>query len=318
MGLSYSPDSLFTLADLDRWDFDGTALAVLGHPVAHSLSPAMHNAALDHLRGAHPELEGWRYFKFEIDPRHLGVALPKFLQAGFRGLNLTVPHKVEAVRLLAQENLGEAASESATRMGAFNTLHNTGGRFEAHNTDGFGLSTALKEELGAITDRDVVLLGAGGAARAAAVQCLQEGCRSLWIGNRTKARLEELRTAIDSEEREKRLHLFGLSDAPPDDLPENPLLLNATSMGLKKNDPAPIDVGLFGPETKVFDMIYQPPRTAFLQQAEKRGLATANGRGMLLWQGVRALEIWTGLRLPEAAVERMRAPLREAFGSPGA
>ena len=158
---------------------------VIGHPIAHSLSPVMHNAALAELAKTNSRFAKWRYYKFDIATEDLQAALDLFYQKKFHGLNLTVPHKI-----LAMESIEIRPEQALLRdMGAANTLVHTDKGWSGHNTDGKGLSEALlKEPLKEnLKGANVILLGAGGAARAAAVQCLSPELKSLWIGNRTAA-----------------------------------------------------------------------------------------------------------------------------------
>lgn len=281
-----SADPTYTLADLDAWAFTGTALAVLGHPIKHSISPAMHNAALAGMAVRNPDYAAWRYFRFDIPPEKLPEALPRLHAAGFHGLNLTVPHKVLAFDLVAE------IDDSAKRIGAVNTLRRTPTGWRGFNTDGYGLAAALRADLGvSLTNTSVVLLGAGGAARAAAVECLQRLCAGLWIGNRTAATRQALLDALSFG----RIERHGFDPAhPPADLPENVIVINATSLGLKADDPAPIALHRLPPGAKVYDMIYNPPQTALLRDAAALGLPHANGLAMLVHQGAKSLEIWTG------------------------
>ncbi|MEO7598509.1 MAG: shikimate dehydrogenase, partial [Opitutus sp.] len=175
---------VLTLSDLDRWNYEGTALAVLGQPINHSISPALHHAALAKMAERDPRFTAWKYFRFEIAPRDLPKALALLHDKQFRGLNLTVPHKVLAVDHLA--GIDPAASE----IGAVNTLRWTERGWFGHNTDGYGLATGLSEELDlSLSGSSIILLGAGGAARGAAVECLRQQCASLWIANRTPENL---------------------------------------------------------------------------------------------------------------------------------
>lgn len=300
-------ERVHTLADLDTWRFDGTALAVLGHPVAHSLSPPMHNAALAELASSKPEYTTWRYFKFDIDPSLLAEALPRFHRCGFAGLNLTIPHKVIAMDLV--KRLDPAAAET----GAVNTLRRIDAGFEGFNTDGYGVSRAVQEELGAtLAGSPVVLLGAGGAARAAAVTCLREGCAGLWIGNRTRGKLAHLLRGLApvTAQTGVPLKVFDLT-RPPDDLPADALIINATSAGLKVDDPPPIELSALSGQPRIYDMIYNPPETPLLRQAAARGLRAANGLSMLVHQGARALEIWTGASINTSV---MHTACRTALG----
>lgn len=294
--MSAVAESPHPLADLDTWSFAGTALAVVGRPVAHSLSPAIHNAALAELAKTQSKFGDWRYFKFDIAPDELPRALKLFHERGFQGLNLTVPHKSIAVpHLLAMDNFVRSA-------GAANTLSAIPGGWRGANTDGYGLVTALHEQLGfKLLDSPVILLGAGGAARGAAVECRHSLCSQLWIGNRTQTTLA---TLIDELGGSPRCEIRGFDPArPPADLPENALVINATSLGLKASDPAPIDLTKVPRPAAVYDMIYRPPETALLRQAAALGLPHANGLSMLIHQGARSLEIWTGASVPVAAMQ---------------
>jgi hypothetical protein len=135
-------DPTCSLADLDGWSFPGTALAVVGHPIKHSISPAMHNAALASLAVATPRFSNWRYFRFEVHPDDLPRALDLFHAKNFHGLNLTVPHKVLAVDRVA------AIEPIARPIGAINPLLHTPAGWRGHNTDGYGLAAAIRETLG--------------------------------------------------------------------------------------------------------------------------------------------------------------------------
>jgi len=299
-----SEDRVHTLADLDDWRFDGVALAVLGHPVAHSQSPPMHNAALADLATRDPQFANWRYFKFDVDPRDLRAALPRFHARGFRGLNLTIPHKIIAVD--AVQRIDPAAAEA----GAVNTLSRLADGFEGFNTDGYGVSRAVTEELGVgIAGSAVVLLGAGGAARATAVTALREGCASLWIGNRTANSLIDLMRTLRPLAQRASIPLQGFDlNQPPAGLPPDALVINATSVGLKPGDPAPIDLTTLPGQPRVYDMIYNPPETPLLRAASARGLRAANGLSMLVHQGARALEIWSGQSVNAAIMRAAIAP----------
>lgn len=294
-----------TLDDLPGWSFRGTALAVLGQPIAHSVSPAMHNAALAELARAQPRFADWRYFRFEVPPARLAEALPQLHAAGFNGLNLTVPHKVLAGDLVAEKD------PAAVPVGAVNTLVRTPTGWRGHNTDGYGLATALQADLGVgLAGTDVILLGAGGAARGAAVECLQRGCASLWLANRTREHRDTLLAALRPLAGAIPLHGFD-PGAPPAGLPTGALLINATAAGLKPGDPPPIALRRLPAGLRVYDMVYNPPVTALLREAATLGLPHANGLAMLVHQGARALEFWTGVPAPApvmAAAARAALP----------
>ena len=300
-------NSVLTLADLDHWSFAGTALAVLGHPIKHSLSPVMHNAALAELARTDAAYASWRYFRFDVPPADLPAALALLHRKQFRGINLTVPHKILAVDHVAR------IDPAAQPVGAVNTLRWTEAGWHGFNTDGYGLATAVQESFGqALAGAHIVLLGAGGAARGAAVECLQRGCASLWIANRTAANLDALLAILGPVAGAIPVHGFA-PDAIPAALPANAIVVNATSAGLRDTDPAPIDLPRLPRPASVYDMIYNPPRTPLLRQAETLGLPCANGLSMLVHQGAKALEIWSGVPAARTA-PAMQAALRRARG----
>jgi shikimate dehydrogenase len=297
---------VLTLGDLETWSFPGTALAVLGHPIGHSISPPMHNAALAGMVRADARFASWKYFRFDVPPADLPRALALLHAKKFRGVNLTVPHKILAVGLVA------AVDPSAHGVGAVNTLLRTEAGWRGFNTDGHGLATAIREDLGReLAGAHVLLLGAGGAARGAAVECLRQGCASLSIANRSPENLTALLAALAPLPGNIPIRSFSPA-APPSDLPAGALVINATSLGLRAADPAPIDLAALPRPAAVFDMIYNPPQTALLRVAAALGVPHTNGLSMLVHQGARSLEIWTGSSVP---VPAMRTAARAALGA---
>ncbi len=285
-------NDVLTLSDLEGWSYAGTALAVLGHPIGHSLSPAMHNAALRALARDDAAWGLWRYFRFDIPPADLPRALEQLRARRFHGINLTVPHKVIAFGLVAEV---DAAARPA---GAVNTLRAGPAGWIGYNTDGYGLSAALAATLGQqLAGAAVVLLGAGGAARGAAIECLQRGCAALWIVNRTAAHREELLARLQPLAGATRVHGVAADAAAlrAAGVPAGALVINATSAGLRPEDAAPVDLAALPRPAGVYDMIYNPPLTPLLRQAAALGIPGANGRSMLVHQGAKALEIWTGI-----------------------
>tara|TARA_Y100000588_G_scaffold302262_1_gene324448 strand:- start:10999 stop:11841 length:843 start_codon:yes stop_codon:yes gene_type:complete len=269
---------------------------VVGHPIEHSISPDMHNAALSEMAEGDAAFREWKYFRFDIPPALLSEAIPLFHSHGFRGINLTLPHKVQVLDLLKE------IDPVARKMMAVNTLNWQPDGYYGYNSDGFGLSRALESDLGAtLADESVIILGAGGAARAAAVHCLECGCRELWIGNRSVSRLKEMLSALKEQKSSNQIKGFDLAEIPRE-LPSSGILINATSLGLKEEDPSPIDLNRFDCSLKVFDMIYSPPRTKLMKNAEERGVQTANGFSMLVWQGFRSMEIWSQTKVPVEAM----------------
>ena len=280
-------EKTYSIETLKTLEFSGTPLAVVGHPIQHSISPAMHNAALAKLGEADGRFKDWAYSRFDIHPEQLSEALMLFHKHGFRGLNLTIPHKVQALDMI------EDISPEAQSMGSVNTLVWCETGYAGLNTDGYGLERALEVDLGVVFKKaTVMLLGSGGAARAAAVQAILSGCARLYIGNRSPGRLRSLVDTLKPIAGGTTVKTFDLNRVPAD-LPESGVVINATALGLQPGDPTPIDVGQLPEKWKVYDMIYNPAETSLLKQAGARGLEVANGLSMLVYQGARALEAWT-------------------------
>lgn len=258
----------------------------------------MHNAALAEMSREDPRYRGWNYSRLEVKPEDLDSALARLHALRFTGLNLTLPHKVLAVASLA------SIDPAAQPIGAVNTLQWTPSGWRGYNTDGYGLVEGIRSTLGlSLKGAPVLLLGAGGAARGAAVQALQDGCAALWIGNRTRENLDRLLEILRPVAGNTPLIGFA-SATPPPDLPTGMLVINATSSGLRADDPCPIDLAQVPRVAGVYDMIYNPPETPLLHSARRLGFPAANGLSMLVHQGARALEIWTGRAVPVATMDR--------------
>jgi len=265
-------------------------LAVLGSPVRHSISPALHGAALAELAKEDEQYKNWHYHKIEVMSGCLSEALVKLAKQGYRGLNLTIPHKVDALSLVSE------LDETALAIGAVNTLKLEKSGWKGYNTDGLGLSYAVQEAFGlSFKDFDVLVLGAGGAARAAVAQCIFEECKNIYLLNRTVDRARELVVALG-----KKLdttNVFIIEELERDFINHGRrpiLLINSTSLGLGLNDPPPIELGRLGPNLFIYDMVYNPPCTRLLTQAKEMGYPFTNGLGMLVGQAAKSLEIWTG------------------------
>jgi len=281
--------------------------AVEGHPIRHSGSPAMQNAGKADLG------LNWRYLAFDVAPEDLRAALEGAKAMSFIGLNLTVPHKLLAVKLV------DALDDSAREWGAVNTVRFEGrkpggpwrpmrefterppeARSHGFNTDADAIVRSLREDLGlSLAGAKVLVLGAGGAGRTAALRLAREGVSDLFLVNRTAAKAAEV-----AEEIRRRNPAVKVSTAYPQNMVE--LVLNATSLGLKTGDPLPLDERQFSIRRAgaVYDMVYRPAETALLKAAKNAGCRTANGIGMLLHQGARALELWSGQTAPVEAMRR--------------
>ncbi len=260
----------------------------------------------------------WRYLAFEVNPAQLREAIAGASAMNFIGLNLTVPHKLLALEMV------DVLDESARAWGAVNTIRFEGRtaagewkplhhfpegagevRSVGFNTDAEGLSRSLVEDLGLkIKSASVLLLGAGGAGRAAALKLAADGVRELFLVNRTRSKVEALIAEIGERFPGTRL----VAGYPSDPNQPMDLLLNATSLGLKPHEGSPLDEQAFALKRAraVYDMIYRPSETPLLKAAKAAGCRTANGTGMLLYQGARALELWSGQPAP---VEVMRRAL---------
>lgn len=260
---------------------------VLGYPVRHSLSPVMHNAAFRALG------LNWVYLAFEVPPERLAQAVAGMRGLGIRGLNLTIPHKEAVAPLL------DGLTEAAQQIGAVNTLFWEGDRLLGDNTDAEGFVQALREAGVEPAGQTVLILGAGGAARAVAYALNRLHCRLL-IANRTLARAE----ALAAE--------FGATALPMTLEALRPLLphvdgvVNSTALGMAPHaDTSPPVAWDALPDTAwACDLVYRPLHTRFLQAARERGLRTVDGLGMLVHQGALAFERWTGERAPVAVMRQ--------------
>lgn len=279
-------------------DLSGTTgvLGVIGYPIEHSLSPAMHNAALQKLN------LDYVYVPFAVAPASLPAAIAGMRALGIRGLNVTIPHKVAVKRYL------DEIDPTAEMIGAVNTICNEAGRLIGYNTDGEGFLRSLREE--GKTDpqgKTVVMLGAGGAARALGFHLALSGVKRLIIANRTVNRATALCQEIAAGTG-CSITATALSDVDSF-LPEADILINTTSLGMypNNNTAPPVDVGRLPTRALVYDIVYNPRETVFLQRARAAGKRVLPGLGMLVYQGAAALELWLGVAAP---VDVMKEVLR--------
>jgi shikimate dehydrogenase len=261
----------------------GRRLAVLGHPVAHSRSPAMQNAALRELG-----LGGWSYEAIDVPPDRFEELVRSLPESGFAGANVTVPHKGAAL------TVAEELSEVAREVGAANTLAFEDGVVHAYNTDAAGLLAALPEPP---EGRRALVLGAGGAARAVVWALVREGARvDVW--NRTALRSSNL-----CEE-------LGGSVVEEPDAGGYELIVNSTAVGLGGEDPfreLPLTRGGLHAGQTVVDLVYGAEPTVLAQAAREAGAQTVDGIEVLIRQGAESLRIWTGREPP---IDTMRAAAR--------
>lgn len=265
-------------------------LGILGHPVAHSLSPIMHNRAA--------KLLGlpYTYAAFDVAPKDLKRAISSLRALGIAGLNLTVPHKEKVIPFL------DKLDAEAKAIGAVNTVTMRNGLLTGSNTDGIGFIRSLKKEGFNPKSKRAVVIGAGGSARAVGVSLLREGAKEIVIINRTKARGMALK---------KHLSKFGKAaftgpetNEAEEALTNCGLIVQTTSLGMKKADPLPAAKPSFRKGQWVYDIIYSPGETRFLKKARMNGARTINGLGMLVCQGSESFKIWTGRKFPEEEILR--------------
>jgi len=271
---------------------------VIGDPIRHSKSPIMLNRAFQEagINGA--------YGAFRVTPDRLGEAIAGIRALGFRGLNVTIPHKIEVMRFL------DEIDEGARAIGAVNTIVNEAGRLVGYNTDGIGYVRSLKEEAEPeLAGKRIVVLGCGGASRGIVWALTREKPAEIVLTNRTAERAAELADSFGAEK--------GVTSAPWESLKElcaeADVVINTTSVGMSPNAEAtPIDPEWLRPGAVASDLIYNPLTTAFLRGAEKRDCRIHGGLGMFVYQGAYAFEYWTGQPAPVAA---MRGAVLESFGA---
>jgi shikimate dehydrogenase len=286
-------DDLVSRDRLDAGHAKPARLAVIGFPVAHSASPRMHQPALDEA-GINA-----RYIALEVEPGKVAEAFRRMRELDFIGCNVTVPHKFDAMAAC------DEVDAEARDLGAVNTVRFEADAIRGSNTDGYGFEHAVNEALDFdLAGKTVLIVGAGGGAGGAiAAHCTRAGVARLILINRTLSKIESLAKRLTASETEVvTLAADAMSDAAHVDLAHSAdLLVNTASLGLKEDDPSPLPECCFTSSHRVFDTIYEPPRTSFIRAAEAAGARTANGAGMLLHQGVRAFETWfPGSRPTEA------------------
>ncbi len=270
--------------------------ALIGDPVEQSLSPPMHNAAFRALG------LNCAYVALRVPKQFLTDAIGGIRALNIAGFNITTPHKIGIVGLL------DELDESASLVGAANTVKNDRGKLIGFNTDGEGALRALEEKIGSVRGKEVVLLGAGGAARAIAFSLSKADAR-LTIANRTVSRAKALASTI-GQKLGMEVEVASLNRAELTGALKNAdVLINATSVGMSpKAGQTLVSASMMHRGLAVYDIVYEPLRTKLLREARRAGGRTIDGLGMLVHQGALAFEIWTGKRAPikiiEAAAKR--------------
>ncbi|HUV55320.1 MAG TPA: shikimate dehydrogenase [Candidatus Krumholzibacteriaceae bacterium] len=264
---------------------------LVGYPVEHSMSPAMHNAAFKAL-GIDAE-----YKLAPVEPGQLGAFIEKLREGDVLGANVTIPHKVEVMRHL------DHVDETAHAIGAVNTIVHIDGRLTGYNTDATGGVKALTEMYGGLNGRNVTILGAGGASRAITYQISRVDCR-VTVLNRSveKARklVDDLRPTASAELR------YGGLNQLPGVIVGTDVLINTTPVGMSpKTSDSPVPEELLHGGLFVFDVIYNPIKTKLLKDAEAKGAGTLSGVKMLVYQGAEAFRMWTGVEPPLDIMQRV-------------
>lgn len=277
---------------------------LIGHPVEHSLSPAMQMAAFKELK------IGAEYKLFDVLPEDLEAFLKELPKKGISGVNVTIPHKVKAKEYI--EKYG-TLNENAAKLGAVNTIKVEGNKLAGFNTDGPGFYRSLVEDLKFEPEgKTIFVLGAGGAARAI-IMYLGNGPKKIYVTDIDNCITGELKKHFEKYYNWHKLEVMKRGDFEKD-LETADLLVQATPIGMKDDDPCPVDVNFLHPKLRVYDLIYNRPSTKLVQEAAKRKLHATNGLGMLLYQGAIAFELWTGKKAP---VGVMRKALKEALKNHG-
>ena len=275
---------------------------LIGHPVKHSLSPAMQNAAFYAL-GIDAE-----YLLYDIEPEKLEDFLKNARANNISGLNITIPHKIKTKEYLERKG---ALDDNARRLGAVNTIKVCeDGSVCGYNTDGPGFYRSLVEELKFEPEgKNVFVLGAGGAARAV-IMYLGNGPKKIFVSDIDKIKTDDLEAHYKKYFDDKRLEIV-TGGGFKERLKQCELLINATPIGMKEPDPSPVAPELLHYGLYVYDLVYNRPSTELVKKANSLKLHAVTGLGMLLYQGAIAFEIWTSAKAP---IGVMKKALKEALG----
>ena len=275
---------------------------LIGHPVEHSLSPAMHNAAFKELN-----IDA-EYKLFDVLPEDLELFLKEMPGKGISGANVTIPHKVKAKEFLEKNGI---LNEHARRLGAVNTIKVDNEKLTGFNTDGPGFYRSLIEDLKFEPEgKTIFVLGAGGAA-SAVIMYLGNGPKKIYVTDIDDCMTEKIKKHFEKYYDRHKLEVMKIGDFEKD-LDNADLLVQATPMGMNDDDPCPVDANFLHPKLYVYDLVYNRPATKLVAEAARRKLRATTGLGMLLYQGAIAFELWTGKKAP---VSVMRKALKEALKS---
>lgn len=287
-------------------------LGIFGNPIKHTLSPIIHDTISDRLS------LNERYIPFEIED-DLGEYVKAAYEEGIVGLNITVPYKEKVIPYLSQ------IDEDAKKIGAVNTLVRTNDGYKGYNTDMEGLYKAVVESGMQIKDNEIIMLGAGGAARAVAYMCLKYGAKRVYIINRSSENVKklakdmnELASSMKNTEAETKTSKDDkFIPLPADAYTEIPhgkyMFIQCTSVGLKEDDGLPLvsDEKFYRQASCAVDLIYNPAKTKFLSLMEENNVPYINGLKMLLYQGIIANELWNGISIDEKLSDEIFSALNK-------
>lgn len=263
--------------------------AIFGHPVEHSLSPVMHNAAFRELN-----IDGV-YVAFDVAPENIGMAINGIRSLGISGVNVTIPHKESVMNYL------DGVSDDARLVGAVNTISNERGKLIGYNTDVNGLLRAIKDVLNFTpTGKKIFLIGAGGAARAVIAGLGRSGASEIVILNRTLLKAERLAAEFSGHFSKVNIKAVMLEDEKEvkRHIKECDILINASSVGMKEKNLLKLPLYLLCRDAVVYDLVYDPKDTQLVKDARDIGIPASSGLSMLLFQGAEAFEIWNGVSAP--------------------
>ena len=269
-------------------------LGILGYPVIHSLSPVMQNAAI-----AECGID-YVYVPFSVEPESLGTAVSGLLALGVCGFNVTIPHKTTIIKYL------DELDESASDAGAVNTVLVRDGRMIGYNTDGCGLINSLSEDLNYVPGTgNILVIGAGGAARGALAALCRAGAKRLIIVNRSFDKALKLIAELSLRYPDNQIEVFSQEQITGYDLSSVSLVINASSIGMNGDRIECVNISKLPITAKVYDMVYSLFETLLVRDARLNGLSAVNGLGMLAAQGERAFSIWTGKTSPKGLMKQV-------------
>lgn len=280
-------------------------IGIIGNPVEHSISPILHNS-LSLLFGL-----DLIYVPLKVEKEDLSVVVKALKALDFVGFNVTIPYKKEIMKYLDENTI------EAILMGAVNTVKKIDGKFYGYNTDAEGFLKSFKKEAQTSFDgKKVILIGAGGVARPVAVKIASEGAEKISIVNRTKEKAIELAETVNENVKEV-VQVYNFDDKTfKMAIEKSDIIINTTSVGMMPNIESTLISGeYFNSNQIVYDVIYNPSETKLLSDARKKGCKTINGLGMLFYQGIKAYEIWTGIKLSEENIKNIYSSFKKIIKS---